>query len=53
MVYGNRNNYFYNRLLFYLHGYKTIKRSISMLREDIRGICHKPCLYNDNGKCDM
>ena len=53
MVYGNRNNYFYNRLLFYLHGYKTIKRSVSMLREDIRGICHKSCLYNDNGKCDM
>lgn len=53
MVYGNRNSYFYNRLLFYLHGYKTIKRSVSMLREDIRGICHKPCLYNDNGKCDM
>ena len=53
MVYGNRNSYFYNRLLFYLHGYKTIERSVSMLREDIRGTCHKPCLYNDNGKCDM
>ena len=24
-----------------------------MIREDIRGTCHKPCLYNDNGKCDM
>lgn len=24
-----------------------------MPREDIRGTCHKPCLYNDNGKCDM
>lgn len=53
MVYGNRNSYFYNRLLFYLYGYKTIKRNVSMLREDIRGTCHKPCLYNDNGKCDM
>ena len=53
MVYGNRNSYFYNRLLFYLNSYKTIKRSVSMLREDIRGICHKPCLYNDKGKCDM
>lgn len=24
-----------------------------MLREDIRGICHRPCIYNDKGKCDM
>lgn len=24
-----------------------------MLREDIRGICHRPYVYNDNGKCDM
>ena len=24
-----------------------------MLREDIRGTCHRLCLYNDNGKCDM
>ena len=24
-----------------------------MLREDIRGICHRPCAYNDNGKCGM
>lgn len=24
-----------------------------MLREDIRGTCHKSCLYNDEGKCDM
>lgn len=28
-------------------------RQLRGLREDIRGICHKPCLYNDNGKCDM
>lgn len=20
-----------------------------MLREDIRGICHRPCIYNDEG----
>ena len=26
---------------------------VSMLREDIRGICHRPCIYNDEGKCDM
>ena len=26
---------------------------MSMLREDIRGICHRPCIYNDEGKCDM
>ncbi len=26
---------------------------VSMLREDIRGICHRPCIYNDKGKCDM
>lgn len=25
----------------------------SMLREDIRGICHRPCIYNDKDKCDM
>lgn len=24
-----------------------------MLREDIRGICHRLCIYNDNSKCDM
>lgn len=24
-----------------------------MLREDIRGICHRSCIYNDKGKCDM
>lgn len=24
-----------------------------MLREDIRGICHRPCIYNDEGRCDM
>lgn len=24
-----------------------------MLREDIRGICHIPCIYNDESKCDM
>lgn len=23
-----------------------------MLREDIRGICHRPCIYNDEGRCD-
>lgn len=33
MVYGNRSNYFYNRLLFYLHGYKTIKRDVSMNKQ--------------------
>ena len=36
--------------------YRAIKQLIwntSMLREDVRGTCHKPCLYNDNGKCDM
>lgn len=22
-----------------------------MLREDIRGICHRPCIYNDEGRC--
>lgn len=24
-----------------------------MLREDIRGICHRPCICNDKDKCDM
>ena len=24
-----------------------------MLREDIRGIYHRSCIYNDEGKCDM
>ena len=24
-----------------------------MLREDIRGICHRPCIYNDKDRCDM
>lgn len=24
-----------------------------MLREDLRGICHRPCIYNYEGKCDM
>ena len=24
-----------------------------MLREDLRGICHRPYIYNDEGKCDM
>ena len=24
-----------------------------MLREDLKGICYKPCIYNDNGKCDI
>lgn len=24
-----------------------------MLREDIRGICHRPCIYNDKGRCDI
>lgn len=24
-----------------------------MLRENIRGICHRPCIYNDEGRCDM
>lgn len=24
-----------------------------MPREDIRGICHRPCIYNDEGRCDM
>lgn len=24
-----------------------------MLREDVRGICHRPCIYNDKGRCDM
>lgn len=24
-----------------------------MLKEDIRGICHRSCIYNDKGKCDM
>lgn len=23
-----------------------------MLREDLRGICHRPCIYNDEGKWD-
>lgn len=24
-----------------------------MLKEDIRGVCNKSCIYNDEGKCDM
>ena len=24
-----------------------------MLKEDIRGICHRPCIYNKQDKCDM
>ena len=24
-----------------------------MLREDTRGVCHRHCIYNDNGRCDM
>ena len=24
-----------------------------MLREDLRGICHRPCIYNNEGKCGM
>lgn len=24
-----------------------------MIREDTRGICHRPCIYNDNDRCDM
>lgn len=24
-----------------------------MIKEDIRGICHRYCIYNDNGLCDM
>lgn len=24
-----------------------------MLREDIRGTCHSPCIYNENDRCDM
>lgn len=31
--------------------FKEVKQN--MLREDIRGICHRPCIYNDEGKCDM
>ena len=26
---------------------------MNILREDIRGTCHKSCIYNDKGKCDM
>lgn len=26
---------------------------VHMLREDVRGICHRPCIYNDKGRCDM
>ena len=29
------------------------KYNVHMLREDIRGICHRPCIYNDEGRCDM
>ena len=31
--------------------FKQIKEN--MLREDIRGICHRPCIYNDEGKCGI
>ena len=31
--------------------FKQVKQN--MLREDLRGICHRPCIYNDEGKCDM
>ena len=31
--------------------FKEVKQN--MLREDIRGICHRPCIYNDKGKYDM
>ncbi len=23
------------------------------IREDIRGHCYRPCVYCDNGRCDM
>ena len=30
--------------------FKQVKEN--MLREDLKGICHRPCIYNDNGKWD-
>lgn len=53
MVCSYRTAYFRDRLMLYLYGYKTINGGASMIREDIRGICHRPCIYNDNDKCDM
>jgi hypothetical protein len=29
------------------------KYNVHMLREDVRGICHRHCIYNDNDRCDM
>ena len=47
-------NYKFNRCTRSDHKniiFKEVKQN--MLREDLRGICHRPCIYNDNGKCDM
>lgn len=34
-------------------GAKSRNGGVGRLREDIRGICHRPCIYNDKDKCDM
>lgn len=33
MAYAYRSSYFYNRLMFYLHGYKTINGVVDMALE--------------------
>lgn len=53
MVCSYRTAYFRDRLMLNLYGYTNINVGVDMLREDIRGICHRPCIYNDKGKCDM
>ena len=53
MVCSYRTAYFRDRLMLNLYGYTNINGGVDMLREDIRGICHRPCIYNDKDKCDM
>ena len=53
MACSYRTAYFRDRLMLNLYGYTNINGGVGMLREDIRGICHRPCIYNDKDKCDM
>ena len=53
MACSYRTAYFRDRLMLNLYGYTNINGGVDMLREDIREICHRPCIYNDKGKCDM
>lgn len=53
MVCSYRTAYFRDRLMLNWYGYTNSNGDVDMLREDIRGICHRPCIYNDKDKCDM